>query len=113
MHELSFVQATLDIALAQAREAGASRIHAVAIRVGPLAGVVPEALSQAFEIVVEGTLAEGAELRVEEAPLVCWCAACAREFRVAALVFECPDCGQPSGDVRGGRELTLAYLEVS
>ena len=65
MHELSIMQSALSLALDQARQAGASRVHTIRLRIGALSGVVPDALEFAFEALVPGTLAEGAKLAVE------------------------------------------------
>ena len=69
MHEVSLMQDTVIIATRQAREAGAQRIHRVAMKVGALSGAVPETLEFAFEIVAKGTIAEGATLDIERVPV--------------------------------------------
>ena len=113
VHEVSLMQDTVIIATRQAREAGAQRIHRVAMKVGALSGAVPETLEFAFEIVAKGTMAEGATLDIERIPVTCFCPACAQEFTPADLVCECPRCARPSTDIRRGRELQLTSLEVS
>ena len=111
MHELAIMESTLDLALAQARQNGATRIRAVRLRIGTLSGVVPDALQFAFEALAPGTLAEGAQLTIESVPARFWCAACDREF-ASDLFAQCPDCGGLSGDLRAGRELELTSLEI-
>ncbi|HYG35135.1 MAG TPA: hydrogenase maturation nickel metallochaperone HypA, partial [Clostridia bacterium] len=64
MHELSIMDSALNLALDQARKAGAKRICGIRLRIGALSGVVPEALEFAFEALVTGTLAEGAKLSI-------------------------------------------------
>jgi hydrogenase nickel incorporation protein HypA/HybF len=113
MHEWSVMASALEIALEQTRRQGASRIHSITLRIGELSGVVPEALTFAFESVIAGTPAEGAHLIVEAVPILCRCPRCAEEFHPADVIYECPSCGQISADVRCGRELELASLEVS
>ena len=101
------------IALEHAAADGAERVHAIGLRIGPLSGVVADALALAFQVVTDGTPAAGARLTVEERPIVCHCAGCARVFTPSDFVFACPACGTLSHDVRGGRELEVAYVEVS
>ena len=113
MHEVRLMQDTLILAQQRAKAAQAERIHCLRMRVGALSGVVPESLEFAFEILAKGTMAEGATLSVERVPIVCFCPTCDREFPAADLYCECPGCHQPSVDVRQGRELELAFLEVS
>lgn len=113
MHEVSLMQDTIILATSQARQAGAHRIHRLVLRVGTLSGAVPETLEFVFDLVAKGTMAEGATLEIERVPIRCYCSTCGREFAPPDFVCECPDCGQPSTDIRGGRELQLTSLEVS
>jgi hydrogenase nickel incorporation protein HypA/HybF len=87
-------------------------VHAIRLRIGALSGAVPEALQFAFEALTDGTAAEGAELVVENVPARFWCAKCAREFEAGKMFAECPDCKTPSGELRGGREMEVASLEI-
>ena len=112
MHELAIMQSAVSQALDQARQAGGTRVHGVRLRIGALSGVVPDALQFAFEAVTAGTPAEAAVLTIEEVPARFWCAQCQREFQPANVFSDCPDCGKPSGDIRAGRELELASLEI-
>ena len=112
MHELSIMQSALSLALDQARQAGASRVHMIRLRIGALSGVVPDALEFAFEALAPGTPAEGAELAIEHVPARFWCATCAREFQSDDMFAECPDCHSLSGELRAGREMELASLEI-
>jgi hydrogenase nickel incorporation protein HypA/HybF len=112
MHELSIMESALDLALDEAAKAGGTQVHVIKMRIGVLSGVVPEALEFAFGALTQGTAAEGARLDIEAVPARFWCAACSRQFEVPDLVGECPDCGQPSSDLRTGREMELASLEI-
>ena len=113
MHEVGLAREMVAIALDRAAADGASRVHAIGLRIGPLAGVEAEALTLAFEVVTAGTAAAGARLAVDARPIVCRCAGCRTDFTPPDLVFACPRCGALSDDVRGGRELDVAYVEVS
>ncbi len=112
MHEVGIMQSILAVAEQQARAAGAVRIHQVRVRIGQLAGVVPDSLQCAFEILRPPTLAAAARLEIEEIPPTCWCAVCQREFASPELWWQCPQCGAASNELRRGRELELASLEV-
>ena len=107
------MESALALAGKNTRAAGATQIHRLVLRVGKLSGVVPEALRFAFDALKTGSLAATAELQIEEVPAVCWCADCAAEFETADLKYECPRCHQPSGELRRGREMELASLEIS
>lgn len=112
MHEVGLMQRTLEIAFEHAAQHGAHRISRLTLRLGISSGVLAEALAFAFDVLSQGTIAEGAELDMESVPVVCFCAACGEEFAPPGLFYECPRCHQLSTDVRRGLELELATLEL-
>lgn len=113
MHELSIAVDLLDAASTRAREEGADRIRAIYLRVGPLSGVVVEALQSAFEVASQGTLADGAVLDVEEVPVMLYCDRCGESKPTPDVyTLQCPDCGEPTADIRSGRELEVRALEI-
>ena len=114
MHEVGLMTSAIDAVLDQARIHGAKRVHRIVLRIGALAGVEPESLRFAFEVVTRDTLAADAELEVDGVPARAYCAACAEEFGVdGGAIMACPRCGQFSGDLRQGRELELSRIEMS
>ncbi|UCH25965.1 MAG: hydrogenase maturation nickel metallochaperone HypA [Trueperaceae bacterium] len=114
MHELSIAKNIIEIAEQHARQEGAAAITKVALQIGTLSGVVPEALEFAFEAARVGTMAASAELEMEIVPLICSCGDCKLEFTVEDRhgIALCPKCGKPSSDIRRGRELAVHSLEV-
>jgi len=113
MHEVGLMQEAVQIALDRAEQNGGVCVHGLSMRIGPLAGVEIDALRFAFEVVTQGTAADGAELHIEEVPVRCWCDSCAHEFQPADFVFRCPACEQISAIVRQGREFDLISMEIS
>ncbi|MGF1603964.1 MAG: hydrogenase maturation nickel metallochaperone HypA [Thermosynechococcaceae cyanobacterium] len=113
MHEVSIMQNALDLALAQAAQQGAQRIHWIKLRVGELSGVIPEALILAFEIVTANTIAADAELELETVPVICRCPTCHQDFHPDDWIYICPICDQLTTELSQGRELELTSLEVS
>lgn len=113
MHEFGIAEQVIEMAVAKAREAGASTVHTLTLRIGPMSGVVSEALSFAFEALSDGTPAQGSKLVIEQTALTCYCAACQKTFEVKHYAFACPDCGQASRDIKSGRELDIVSIEVS
>ena len=114
MHELGVAESALELALAQARQAGATRVLRIVIRVGALSGVDPEALQFAFTAILPGTAAEGAALQIDPVAAVAYCPACQKDFSPDTdHFFECPTCGQLCATIRQGRELDLVRLELT
>ena len=113
MHEVGIIQEAVRLALETAQSSKASRVHRLRLRVGAMSGVVPDALQFAFEMVCQGTPAEGANLEIEPVAAACWCGACQAEFECEDFVSECPRCHALSNELLRGRELELASVEVS
>lgn len=113
MHEVSIMTEAVRLAVESASARGATRIHCLCLRVGALSGVVPDALQFAFDAVTAGTMAEGGSLSIDTVPAAWWCGKCAAEFGADGLFAECPRCGAWSNDLRTGRELNIASIEVS
>jgi hydrogenase nickel incorporation protein HypA/HybF len=113
MHEVGLMHQALGIAQDTAARHGAERIIRLTLRVGAHSGVVPEALTFAFEALSPGTAAEGAALVIEPVAVVCHCSACDRDFEPPDFTYECPACCRVCTDVRRGRELEVCSLEVA
>jgi hydrogenase nickel incorporation protein HypA/HybF len=112
MHEVSIMTEALRMAMDAAKSAGAGRVLKLRLRIGSLSGVVPESLRFAFDVVCHGTMAEGASLEIEAVPAACWCATCQAEFACEDFFSECPQCHTASGELRRGRELDIASVEM-
>jgi hydrogenase nickel incorporation protein HypA/HybF len=112
MHELSIALSIVDLAAAEAERQG-GRVAAVHLRLGPLAGVVKEALLAAYALARENTPLAGAALVVEDVPLVGYCGACDAERPLpSAWQLCCPECGAPTAEIVRGREMEVVALEV-
>jgi hydrogenase nickel incorporation protein HypA/HybF len=112
MHELSIALSILD-AVEEESEGRPGRVSAIHLKLGPLSGVVKEALVSAYDLAREGTALYDARLVIEEVPLVAWCSACSAQ-RTLPSVQElcCPECGAPTPDIVSGRDLEVVALEM-
>ena len=114
MHELSIALALVEMASEESARLGDVRVEALHVRIGPLSGVVKEALRFSFDLATAGSPVEGARLEFEDVPLTVFCEGCRCERTVEdARHLRCPECKALAHDVRRGRELQLAALEVS
>lgn len=109
MHELSIARSVLDVAL---RHAAGKRLTGIELQVGELRQVVPSALSFNFDLVAEGTSAEGAVLHMEVVPAVALCKDCGSETRLTAFPLQCGNCQGLSLEVVSGEELVVQSIEV-
>jgi hydrogenase nickel incorporation protein HypA/HybF len=113
MHELSVALSILDVAAEQAERLGGARVVAVHLKLGPLAGVVKEALYNAYELAREGSPLADSALVIEETPLVAHCPRCGGPRPVASVQHLCcSECGEPTPHLVSGQELEVVALEV-
>jgi hydrogenase nickel incorporation protein HypA/HybF len=112
MHELSIAMALVEMATEKLETLGAVRVEALHLRLGPLSGVVRDALEFSFGLAAEGTPIQGARLVFQDVPLVVRCPTCGDQEIGTLQSFRCPLCDAPTGQVVQGRELELSALEV-
>ncbi len=94
MHETALALSILDIVVEKCREAGGHTVDSGPGQDRYAAGVMPEALSFAFDAAKATTVAEHAELVIERVPVSGVCNECKKEFTVTEVqyVFSCPAC---------------------
>lgn len=86
---------------------------AIHLKVGPLSGVVKEALLFSYDLACEGTLLAGSSLIIEEIPIRIHCPACGCEGKpTSGQCLYCARCGNSSCRVVSGAELEITALEL-
>jgi hydrogenase nickel incorporation protein HypA/HybF len=108
MHELGL---TRNIVAIVAEHAHGARVKRVALEIGKLSAVMPEAIRFCFDVCSKDTLLEGAELTIHEIPGRGRCDGCGAELELRALVGQC-SCG--GGRIRciAGEEMKIKEMEV-
>ncbi len=112
MHELSVCLALLQQVEPIARSRHAAGVTRIVLAVGPLAGVEPDLLRNAWPLAAAGTIAAGAALEIRATDLVVRCTQCGRESRAAANRLLCAHCGDYRTRIVSGDEMILARLEL-
>jgi len=108
MHELALMESL--VATVEREVAG--RVMAVRLEVGALSAVVPDALRFCFDLCVEGTRLQGAELEILEVPGRGRCRRCAEELAIDGPLWPTCRCGSPDVEIVAGRELGVREVEV-
>jgi len=104
MHELSIALSMIEIATEEAKRCGAARVNALHLKLGPLSGVVKDALLFSYEIACNGTPLEGSQLIIEDVPVVIYCHECQSEQPLKSVQsFCCPVCGALTSEFVRGR----------
>jgi len=112
MHELSVCLSLLREVERIARDNNAGRVTRIAVTVGPLSGVEPDLLRNAYPLAVAGTIAEDAELQISVAEIVVKCSQCGAESPAKANRLLCGDCGDYRTRLVTGDEMVLQSLEL-
>ncbi|MBZ5496754.1 MAG: hydrogenase maturation nickel metallochaperone HypA [Acidobacteriia bacterium] len=112
MHELSIAQGIVDIIGQYVPEDQAPEVRLVKVRVGRLAGVVPDSLDFCFGAIVSGTSLGLARLAIEETPIQSRCTGCGEIFAVEGAAFLCPGCGSAEIKIISGTELQVVEIEL-
>jgi hydrogenase nickel incorporation protein HypA/HybF len=113
MHELSIALSVLDLVEEESERRGGVHVAAIHIKLGPLSGVIKDALLSAYELAREGTPFQSCELVIQEIPILARCPACNAQRPVVSIQdIRCAACGTPTPDILTGRELDISALEI-
>ena len=112
MHELAIAESIVNSVLAEAAKRDNARVTSVAVRIGALNDIVPDALQFGFESIIIDTPLAGAVLKIESIPIKGQCRSCHKDFEVEEYVFVCPNCYAGDIEVTQGQELEIAYIEL-
>ncbi|MGO8949891.1 MAG: hydrogenase maturation nickel metallochaperone HypA [Ktedonobacterales bacterium] len=106
MHEVAAIQGICSVAVKQAQAAGAKKVTHIEMTLGASDHLSEEAVRQHFEVLANGTLAEGASLSITWLPATYQCFSCLSRFESAAQSgsVTCPSCS--------GTALEIAHEEV-
>jgi hydrogenase nickel incorporation protein HypA/HybF len=95
------------------RRAAGRPVAKVRVRVGVLHRVVPAAFEQAFLLVADGSVAEGAELDLVVTPAEATCRSCGRHVTSEDDLPICPHCEGTDLAYEQGNELVVESLEYA
>jgi hydrogenase nickel incorporation protein HypA/HybF len=113
MHELSIAMSMIEMATQEAAQQGNARVCALHLKLGPLSGVVKDALLFSWDVASQGTPLENSRLVIEEVPVIVYCPECDREQIIESIQrFCCPLCGTLTPTVIQGKELLVVALEL-
>ena len=112
MHELSVCLSLLQQVEAIAAARRASAVTRIELEVGPLSGVEPDLLRNAWPLAATGTLAEQAELHIDPGRLTVECLQCGGVTEAMPNRLLCGQCGDYRTRVTSGEDMTLLRLEL-
>lgn len=113
MHEMSLAEGIRRIVEEQAAAHGVARITRLRLEIGRFAGVEKDALAFAFDVVMRGSPAEGAELVVIDLPGQALCYDCMETVEIENRLDPCPRCGSGKLMPQGGDEMRIKDMEAA
>jgi len=112
MHELPITESILEIALRHAEKAGVQRVTDIHLVIGQLSSIVDESISFYWDIVSDGTIAQGAELHFRRIQTEMLCLDCNQRYHPGEADLACPTCQSTKVKVIAGEEFSLEAIEV-
>jgi len=113
MHEMSVAQNIIDIVLQHIPGQNSHSVQRVTVKIGKMAGIVPDSLEFGFEALASDTpMMEKAKLNMEFTPLVIHCGKCNKEFELNDPFFICPECNNTKVGILSGTELQVTEIEI-
>ena len=112
MHELAVCQALMEQVESIALEEQADHVTVIHLGIGPLSGVEPRLLEQAFFIARAGSIAADAELVIASMPIQVSCKQCGQLTEALPSRLVCGSCGDWHTSLVSGDELQLTSLEL-
>ena len=112
MHEVSLVRSLIQQVLTVVADNGGGTVTEVEVSIGPLSGVEPVLVRNAFDRLAATNLLAGAELSIDCTPLTARCRDCGESFVVESFRFECSACKSRSVQITSGDEFRLLRVSV-
>ena len=112
MHELAVCQGLMGQIDDIANREHAERVTRIQLQIGPLSGVEPQLLKDAFPIASAGTVAAEAVLDIDAQPVRVRCMQCQAESEASTNRLVCGKCGDYRTQLISGDELLLISVEL-
>ena len=112
MHELSVAQNIVEIIQQHVPESEWERVAAVRLKVGAVAGLVPESLEFSFQAMTSESLLSHAQLEIESIPFRIHCNACDMTAENELGFTVCSKCGGADTKILSGLEMYITEIEI-
>lgn len=112
MHELSLLENVRKILEDHVVSQKFSKVIKVTLEIGTLTCVEPDALRFGFDVVMNGSLAENAELTISEIAGLGICQQCGLQVEMETSFDPCPHCGSTFVKIIQGADMKIKDLTV-
>ena len=119
MHEFSMAQGILNAVLETAEENDANKVTDIVIQIGKLAMLNPEQLTFMLNVLIEDTIAENANIVIEDIDVEIKCCNCVYEGigdvddsdHYLPMIL-CPKCESHRVNVLNGKDVTIKNISI-
>lgn len=119
MHEFSMAQGILNAVLETAEENNATKVTDIVIQIGKLAMLNPEQLTFMLNVLIEDTIAENANIVIEDVDVEIKCYNCDYEGigdvddsdHYLPMIL-CPKCESHRVNVLNGKDVTIKNISI-
>lgn len=112
MHEYAVTENLVALVLDESKRVGAKKVKLINLVIGEISSILPESVNMYFELMVKGTLLEGAELNFKKVEAELKCNSCGKAFPKNKNQFECPGCGGLGVFTDRGKEFYIESIEI-
>lgn len=112
MHELPVAESILEIALRHGRQNDAVKITHLHLVIGQLSSVIDDSIRFYWDMIAEGTIAEGAGLSFRRIPVEMQCQSCQKIYTPTPKALVCPQCASTQVKVLKGDEFYLESIDI-
>jgi len=112
MHEFGVMTYLLDAVEDKARELNAARVLAINLVIGDRSSIVDDSLMFYFDMLAQGTLAQGAALNTRRVPNRFRCSTCNTTYEPVGIDYRCPDCGNIGQMTDEGGEFLIESIVI-
>jgi len=113
MHELSIANSIIEIVEQHVSPDEQPAVREVKIRVGELAGVIPDSLEFCYSVITASTPLHHSHLVIETVPLTMKCKICGKLFESGRGIVQCPMCEGFETEMISGTELHVVEIEMA
>jgi hydrogenase nickel incorporation protein HypA/HybF len=110
LHEIGVVMEVVKTVENFAKLNDVTKIQTLVLQIGELSSTIPKYVEACYPAAIEGTILEGAELKVEVLPGNGLCKKCGKVFNVLENHSACPYCQSKQMEVLSGREFFIKEI---
>jgi len=113
MHEFSICQQLIRQVKDILHQNQAASVELIKLQIGPLSGVDVSLIKHAFPFAAKQTIAENAQLLIEELPVIIQCNQCGLKTHTQVNKLVCGQCGSEQTCLISGDEMLLVSVELN